>query len=138
MNLLDQLKRDEGCVKYVYKDSLGYDTIGVGFMVDQQKGGGLYPDEINFILRRRVERIRADLSSIPQLGRLDPVRLDAIVNMGYNLGLRGVLDFKMMLDALSRGDWDGAAKEMLASKWALQVGDRANRLAKQVQTGEYQ
>lgn len=138
MNLFDQLKRDEGNVKYVYEDSLGYQTIGVGFLVDRRRGGGLYPDEIDFILRRRVERLRADLSKIPQLGRLDAIRLDAITNMGYNLGFDGLLGFVKMLDALSRGSWDEAASEMLSSKWAGQVGDRANRLAKQIQTGAYQ
>ena len=30
---------DEGRVSHVYKDSLGYYTIGIGHLVDQRKGG---------------------------------------------------------------------------------------------------
>lgn len=138
MNLFDQLKRDEGAVPYVYEDSEGYATIGVGFLVDRRRGGGLQPNEIDYILRSRVERVRADCTKIPQLANLDPIRLDAVVNMCYNLGFNGLLGFTNMLDAALRRDWETMAKEMLGSKWAGQVGDRAQRLAKQILTGEYQ
>jgi lysozyme len=40
-----------------------------------------------------------------------------------------------MLAALEQGDYETAAKEMLDSKWARQVGDRANRLAKMMEDG---
>lgn len=36
-----QLIRDEGNVPYAYSDSLGYLTIGVGFLIDKRKGGRL-------------------------------------------------------------------------------------------------
>lgn len=54
----------------------------------------------------------------------------AIVNMGFNLGLFRLADFKRMVAALQRGDMEEAAIEALDSKWALQVGARAKRIVK--------
>ena len=42
-----------------------------------------------------------------------------------------------MLAAMEQGDYQTAAKEMLASKWAVQVGRRAVELSKIMQTGEW-
>ena len=33
MSLIEEIKRHEGYSKKVYKDTLGYDTIGIGFLV---------------------------------------------------------------------------------------------------------
>ena len=45
------------------------------------------------------------------------------------LGVRGLLKFGRTLDAAERGNYEEAARQMLASKWAGQVGQRAHRLA---------
>ena len=42
-----------------------------------------------------------------------------------------------MLNALQDGRYADAAKAMLDSKWAKQVGDRARRLAQQMESGEW-
>ena len=50
-------------------------------------------------------------------------------NMHYNLGLTRLLKFKKMWAALEDNDFNTAADEMLDSRWATQVPNRANRLA---------
>jgi len=55
--------------------------------------------------------------------------------MAYNLGLGGLNKFQNMIKAIDDGDYSKAASEMLASRWASQVGDRAERLAKLMRTG---
>ena len=52
--------------------------------------------------------------------------------MAFNLGVGGLLAFTKMFAALQERDWDRAAAEMLDSRWARQVGDRAVRLAQQM------
>jgi lysozyme len=45
--------------------------------------------------------------------------------------------FPKMHLALAAGDYPGAAREMLDSDWAQQVGDRADRLAQQMVTNAW-
>ena len=54
MNLKEQLKRDEGVVAHAYEDTLGFLTIGVGHLIDGRRGGGLSPDEIDYILTNDI------------------------------------------------------------------------------------
>jgi lysozyme len=56
-------------------------------------------------------------------------RQAVILDMAYNLGISGVLMFKKMWAEIGRAYFRAAADEMLDSKWAKQVGDRADRLA---------
>jgi len=55
--------------------------------------------------------------------------------MVFNMGMHTFLGFEKMIAALKRGDYEEARKQMLDSKWARQVGDRANRLAKMMEEG---
>lgn len=138
-NLQEQLARDEGEVPYVYKDHLGYYTIGIGFLVDKRKGGGLYPEEMTFIFNNRIRRIKEELSrKLPWLDQIDEVRRNVIYNMAYQMGVAGVLGFKNTLAMLQRKDYEGTAKGMLNSLWARQTPSRANRLSTQMRTGEWQ
>jgi lysozyme len=55
--------------------------------------------------------------------------------MTFNMGIGRVLGFAAFLGALERGDYEMAAREMLASRWATQVGNRAVELAEIMRTG---
>jgi lysozyme len=68
---------------------------------------------------------------------IDSVRADVLVNMAFNMGVNGLLKFKKMIAAIDDRNYDEAAIEMLNSRWAVQVGKRANELSKQMRTGEY-
>ena len=69
---------------------------------------------------------------------LDDVRQNVLVNMAFNLGVSGLLTFKNTLRLISFSRYEEAAEEMLNSKWARQVGYRAEELAEQMRTGEFQ
>lgn len=131
-----ELTRDEGKVPYVYKDSLGYDTIGIGHLVDKRKGGKLSEAAISFIFNEDVDEAVADLDkALPWWREMTDARQRVLVNMRFNLGLQGLLSFKNTLAMMQKGDYEGAAKGMLNSKWATQVGQRAIRLADMMRTG---
>ena len=57
--------------------------------------------------------------------------------MAFNLGFFGLMKFRMMRGAISSGDFELAAREMLDSKWARQEGGRAKELAEQMRTGTW-
>ena len=56
--------------------------------------------------------------------------------MCFNLGITRLKKFKNFLGALSKQDWELAATEMMDSRWATQVGQRAVRLQKRVLKGD--
>jgi len=58
------------------------------------------------------------------------------MNMLFNLGYTRFLGFKKMLHAIEVRDFNHAANEMLDSKWAGQVGQRAIELAQIMRSGE--
>ena len=55
--------------------------------------------------------------------------------MCFNMGIKRLLGFKRMLGAMFIGDYRGAAKECLNSKYAKDVGKRAERIAQLIETG---
>jgi lysozyme len=58
-----------------------------------------------------------------------------LISMAFNLGVQGLLGFTRMLSYSQDGDYSGAAEEMLSSKWATQVGNRAVELAGMMENG---
>ena len=134
-----QLRRDEGVVEHAYQDHLGWWTIGVGRLIDKRKGGRLTDDEIDYLLANDITEKERELeASVSFYKRLDEARKGVLLNMAFNLGVQGLLGFRNTLKLIETGKYEEASKEMLKSKWAKQVGDRAVRLSKQMLTGEWQ
>lgn len=128
--LVADLVRDEGEILHAYQDHLGYWTIGVGHLIDKRKGGGISRAASRFLFAEDVAAKIAELDkALPWWRSLSLDRQRVLVNMAFNLGTPGLLKFKNTLAAVQRGDYEAAAKGMLASLWARQVGDRAKRLA---------
>lgn len=136
LELIKELRRDEGVIPHAYKDSLGYLTIGVGRLIDKRKGGRLTDEEIDYLLMNDVKECVVDLDKhLPWWRSLTDTRRRVLVNMRFNLGMAGLLGFKNTLKFIEAGDYKRAASNMLVSKWARQVGQRANRLAKMMEEG---
>ena len=136
MNLIDQLKRDEGMKLKPYKDSVGKLTIGIGRNLDDV---GINELEAEWLLHNDIFRAEAALEKVlPWTADLDEIRRAALINMTFNMGIGGLLGFKNTLAAIQEGRYNDAADGMLESKWATQVGPRAHRLALQIKTGEWQ
>jgi len=139
MNIVNQLRRDEGESATCYLDHLGYQTIGVGRLIDKRRGGGLRPDEIAYLLNNDIQERREALKkALPFFVNLSSARQGALINMAFQMGVAGLLEFKQTLKLIEGGDWAGAAKAMLDSKWATQTPARAARLAKQMETNLWQ
>ena len=138
MDLKEQLKRDEGVVNHAYEDSLGFTTIGVGRLIDVRRGGGLSPDEIDYLLNNDIKEKTAQvLAALPWASKLNEPRFAVLVNMAFQMGIGGLFKFKRMLGSVEDGQYGEAAAEMLDSTWAKQTPERANRLATQMETGEW-
>jgi len=139
VNLIQQLRRDEGEVLHAYKDKFGYLTIGVGILIDERKGGGLTSEESAWLLQRRLEGKTKELdAALPWFKYLDTVRQAALLNMAYQLGVDGLLEFRKMLAAVRDLRWAEAESHALDSDWAKQTPERARRVARQLATGAWQ
>ncbi len=85
-----------------------------------------------------IEEAQRGARRFPEYGLLDTIpRKNVFVEMVFNMGPRRVAGFRNMLAAIRDDDFDRAADEMLDSKWARQVGRRANRLAEQMRSGRF-
>lgn len=136
--LIAELEEHERFVPYAYPDSEGYWTIGFGRMIDGRLGGGVTKEEGLYLLNRDIDKAKATVSKIePRWTDLTPERQRVLLNMAHNLGYKRLAGFVKMWDAI-REYLDGAgddalnraAYEMRHSKWADQVGKRAEQLAK--------
>lgn len=126
------LKVHEGFVSTVYKCSADVYTVGYGRNLESR---GLTEAEATFLLRNDVAE--ADLwcsENLDYFTDLSTARKAAIIDMYVNLGPSGLLGFKKMHKALANRDYVTASVEMLDSRWAKQVGNRANELAQVIQT----
>ncbi|SHN66767.1 glycoside hydrolase family protein [Desulfovibrio litoralis] len=160
LKFIRQLKRHEGCRKnkaglhIAYRCTADKLTIGYGHNLDANPIPGLILKEKDTINEEQAERLlKADiLACIDDLDRhlswwrnLNEARQAVVVNMCFNLGITSLLKFKNTLRFIQLGNYDQAAKNMMQSLWSQQVGDgvggyfdRAEELAKQMQTGQWQ
>ncbi len=132
--LVSQLLSDEGLRLKPYRCTAGKLSIGVGRNLDDN---GITQAEALMLLNNDINTIYSLLSAaLPWLCKLNDARQNVLVNMAFNMGVDGLMGFKFTLDCVQRGDYAEAAKAMLNSKWARQVGNRAIRLAKIMEAGE--
>ena len=126
MSLREDLIRHEGLRLKPYRDTEGVLTIGVGPNLEE----GISHDIAMAMLDEDIANHTQELERAhPVVKRLDPVRRDVLINMAFNLGVSRLSGFRRMWAAIHAEAWDRAADEMLDSKWAGQVGNRAVELA---------
>lgn len=137
-NLEHKLIEHEGIRKSAYQDSMGYWTIGAGRLIDARKNAGLSIDEIFYLLRNDIDRTYQALVNYSWFKSLCDVRQGVLIELAFNVGVNGLLGFKRMIAALEPLNPALAAKEMLDSAWAKQVGEaRSKDMAQRMQLGRY-
>jgi len=129
------LIRHEGLWLKPYYDSIGKLTIGVGRNLTDI---GISKDEAMYMLENDIRRAVRTVSDcclgygikatdLPQDVQL--VLTDMAFNMGYSLQ-----SFRKMFACIKEGDYKGAARELLDSRYAKQVGKRAEELAEMLKS----
>mgnify|MGYP001289811701 FL=1 len=134
--LRETLKVDEGIKYEIYKDHLGYPTFGIGHLIvesdqeyGQSVGTGVHLDRVNEAFDEDVSVMIDEAKKLfPDLEDLPEEAQQVIVNMTFNMGRPRLSKFKKFIAGVNAGDWEKAAVEMMDSRWAKQVGSRAERL----------
>jgi len=131
--LEEQIMIDEGFRSKPYLDTVGKLTIGYGRNLDDV---GISKAEAYAMLQNDIKKVTAELrSKIHFFGLLSDGRQNALINMAFNMGVSKLLGFKKTLALMEKGDFDEASREVLRSKWASQVGQRAVRISEKIKTG---
>jgi lysozyme len=126
------LVHHEGLKLKPYKDTTGRLTIGVGRNLTDD---GITEDEARLLLDNDINEVWHECSTkITGFTALDDTRQHVLMDMVFNMGLGNVMLFTKMLNAIQARDFTLAADEMLQSRWAKQVGDRALDLARMMRT----
>jgi lysozyme len=137
--LIDRIVAHEGSKRFVYQDSLGYWTAGIGRNLDPRSQKGLTIEEQHYLLNNDIKSCIKDLSAIPVYIMLDEVRKEVLVELVFNMGIARVLKFKRMIAALQDHDYTNAVEELQDSLWAKQVQPaRVKDLSYRLLHGKYQ
>lgn len=152
MTLIEQLKQHEGFRGNYYFCTANKKTIGYGRNVDNNPFSQAELDELgrcDFNDQPMTEEeaellLLNDVNEVIELIKpnlpwkdLGYARQAVCVNMAFNIGVSGFLKFKNMIAALNDAFYEKAAVEMLDSKWAKQVPNRAQELALQMDSGDW-
>lgn len=121
--LKEHIKEYEGFSSLPYDCTAGFLTIGFGRNLEQR---GITKEEAEILLandikiaENEISRIIKDWEALPEQAKI------VLIDLTYNLGLKKLLTFEKMLDAVDRRDWESAHSELLDSKYARQVKRRA-------------
>ena len=154
-DLIQKLIAAEGLRLQVYKDTLGIATIGIGRNLEDR---GISKEELDWMDYPSIDHVyewgitEADavylaendvqiveeelLRAHPCVEQLDSVRQLVLVDMAFNMGVPRLNKFKKMWAAVHEGDFSTASREMLDSRWAVQVKGRSHKLAHAMHHGE--
>lgn len=139
--LNDELSRDEGRRAVPYIDTVGKQTVGIGHNMDAHPIPAdwtlpLSDEHIDLLYSWDMESVFNDLDkAFPWWRKMTYPRQRVLANMCFNMGLPVLSQFVNTLAAMEQGRYTAAASGMMASKWAKQVGKRADRLAEMMENG---
>jgi lysozyme len=153
--LLDQLVLHEGLELLPYKDSLGIDTIGIGRNLEHRGldeeelthlgkdisdicEWGITKEQAYYLAERDIKIVEKEVCEAhPCVLELDEIRQRVIIDMAFNMGVPRLNKFKKMWKAIEEENFEESKIQMLDSRWASQVGNRAVRLSNAMETGEW-
>ncbi|MGH8660625.1 MAG: glycoside hydrolase family protein [Burkholderiales bacterium] len=128
------LIRHEGLRLKPYRDTRDKLTIGVGRNLDDV---GITRAEALMLLNNDIATVRNEVERAFQwFSSLNAVRKAVVLDMVFNLGLPKFRQFEKTIAAIKAKNWEKAAREMLDSRWARQVGVRAKELAAMMKRGK--
>lgn len=159
-----ELARDEGEKFRCYFCSEGFRSVGIGrnldangisaqetaelgITIDDVIKFGITKAQSRFLFANDIVKSERELDRVyPWWRSLSDARQRVLLNMMFNMGAgrratpgkpaRGMLSFERgTMENVRTGKYEAAARGMLASGWAKQVGDRAVRLAGMMRAG---
>lgn len=134
------IENAEGFRAHAYWDPIGQVwTVGFG-----QTGPNIGPNTVvtrqqatQWLIQGETALISQLLAALPWAVNLSQVRLGALIDAAYNLGLSGLLEFNEALGAMQAQNWVGAVQGFRQSLWYNQIPDRVNTICYMVLFDEW-
>jgi len=127
MDVQEYVKKNEGLRLKPYLCTAGKWTIGYGHNLEngisEYVAEAILDEDIRTAIEDVLDIFSNDKDEFQLI--LSYNRYTALVDMMFNLGKSRFLTFKKMIKAIKKKDWDRAADELLDSKYANQVKQRA-------------
>jgi lysozyme len=125
------IKQHEGFVSKPYIDN-NHLSIGYGTSLRF----GISKAEAELLLTHRLAIVEEQLKQFAWYTKQSDIRKTVLLDLTYNIGINGTLQFKSMLWALNRNYFNGAANAMKHSLWYAQTGTRAKQLVRMMRTNK--
>jgi lysozyme len=156
--VIQRLMLNEGCRNKAYYDTKHKLTIGIGRNLDDNpltaeelcyighnaRGKAISNEQAAYLCRNDIATVKADLDrELPWWRDLCVDRQFVMIDLCFNMGIGkngkkdGLLGFKNTLPLIAQGYYEQAAKNLLQSKYAKDVGERAKRNAYCLKYGTY-
>lgn len=126
------LIRHEGIELKPYRCTSDKLTIGVGRNLDDN---GISHETAMQMLTEDIDASIEDLRRNLNWFDEAPVPVqEALINLVFNMGIARLMQFRKTLIHLRNAKWEEAAVELLDSRYATQVGRRANEVADMIRS----
>ena len=151
--MLNRLIIHEGLVLKPYICPAGKLTIGIGRNVEDNPltveerrvvgddwKHGITKEQAYYLCRNDINKCISELKkNLPWFENLDRERKYALIDMCFQLGIRGLLKFKRTLGSIAKGNYELAAEQVLESKYArVDSPERAKRISILIKTGRWE
>lgn len=128
----DQLRhaliKSEGYTLVSYRDSLGFQTIGIGHRLESNKRATLTHAQVDDLFRNDVNNaIRAARAEIPNYDKHSAKVKMVLIELSFQLGQTGLRKFKKFNEAMNKMNYVLAAQELRNSKVFKQTPNRIMR-----------
>lgn len=118
---------EEGFERFPYRCTANKLSIGVGHNIEDR---GLSDAAINFILDEDIDICLSQLEgNLSYWQTLPDCVQEALVDLCFNMGINRLMQFRMTLLYIKEGDWTRAADELMDSRYASQLPNRAKHNA---------
>lgn len=130
--LITRIKKNEGYSNVVYKDQLGFFTIGYGHLIttkDSFSRKKKYSKKtLNKVFYKDLKAAISEYKKNYHLSYFPQTVQEVIIEMIFQLGIDGVLKFKKFNSHIKKKHFYIAAFEMMKSLWFKQTPNRVNIL----------
>lgn len=124
-DLKEMLIKNEGMVLHPYQCTADKTTIGCGRNLTDN---GISSAEADMLLANDMDGVFNDLNRNIPFWQSLPYNIRLVLcDMCFNLGIKRLLKFTKMLEAMEERDFELAGEELLDSTYAVQVKKRADR-----------
>ena len=128
--LSKQLLYHEGIRLKPYRCSADKLTIGIGRNIEDV---GITEEEAFYLLNNDIQKVVEQCQrNFEWFDGLNDLRKEAIVNLVFNMGFGKFLQFKKTIKHIENEEFELAGAELLDSRYAQQVGQRAIDVANQL------